>query len=84
MLDQKDLDKLTEYADFEGTELGEACGLLLQLYGYSDYVSKVFSKAVETEIKKQLKYFQEHTMFVERVIEPHEPQTIRELVFIDE
>jgi len=66
---RKELDdmvcELKKYAELEGTELGEACELIITLYGYGDYVSEEFEKSVIEEIKYQLQNFKDHCKIVE-------------------
>ena len=59
------LNTLSDYADLDGTEWGEAMTLLTQLNQYSDYLNTDFARALTTEIADQLLYVQEHTRIVE-------------------
>ena len=59
-------DDLQEYAQIEGTELGETCEILLQLHGCKDYVSKEFYESLIKEIKDQLDNFRSYFKIVEK------------------
>ena len=73
---------LREYADLEGSELGELNQQLCNLVGgILDYASQEFQDAIAKEISEQLEYFQTHTRIVEEEIKIS--HTIRELEFLD-
>ena len=59
-------EKLKEYADWEGTEIGEMCATLIQLSHYLDYMSESFQKELCNELKSQLDMFETSTKIVER------------------
>lgn len=59
--------KLQNYAQLEGTELGEACSLLCRLYNYSPYLGESFNKSLLDEIRGQLHNFVAHSKIVTRV-----------------
>ena len=42
--DQKIITELNEYAQYEGSEVGEACNIIVHLANYPDYVSDSFYK----------------------------------------
>ena len=56
---------LTAYAEIEGTEIGEACSLLISLCGYKNYVSETFEEALRQEVIFQLNFLKERTKIVE-------------------
>ncbi len=60
--------ELEEYANLEGTELGEICNLLTRLCsyicGYSAYISEECQEAIIKEIKSQLDNFKENSKIV--------------------
>jgi hypothetical protein len=58
------IEELEKYAKLEGSELGEALGDLCHIANYADYLSDVFSKAVEKEIIYQLDFLKKHTKIV--------------------
>lgn len=73
-MDSKDFDKLVEelqeYARLEGSEIGEVCGLLCEIYQYyPSYMSEAFKAALKTEIKENLENFKEHCKIVEKLEE---------------
>ena len=70
--------ELQDYADLEGTELGEVCSLLISIYNNSEYVSNPFKNEVIKEIKRQLKNFKENTEIEDREVPV---MTIKELVW---
>lgn len=69
-MDNKDFDsmveELREYAELEGSEIGEICLLLYDIYRYSPYMSESFRKAVEKEVKNQLQNFKDHCKIVDK------------------
>lgn len=67
MISLNNMEKLQEYAELEGSELGSGCLALLDMAEKAHYVSDGFSKIVNTEIKMQLEYFEEHCRIVEEV-----------------
>lgn len=81
MLDREILDKLQEFAEYELTEMGEACSFLLQLYRYSDYLTDEFVESLENEILYKLSFFSLHAKFVEKEITT--TRTIKELEWDD-
>lgn len=62
------LSELNEYAHFEGSELGEACVMLLSLYGMRDCLSPSFAIAMNKEITLQLRNFKQQSKIVEEEI----------------
>lgn len=84
LVKQKELDELRDYAELCGDELGEACGLLLQIYEYGDYFSEDFFTAVVAEIRSVLYCFKEDYVIEERELPPKPPMKTRELVRKDE
>lgn len=59
--------KLLDFAEIEGSELGEYCNFLCELHHYYYMFDKTeFEKELEKEIKKQLKYFEDNFKIVER------------------
>jgi hypothetical protein len=66
MIDQTHIIELEKYAELEGSELGEALADLCHIANYADYLSDVFSKAVEKEIIYQLDFLKNHTKIIKR------------------
>lgn len=56
---------LQEYVEVDNTELGEACGYLLEASRYGYCYSNKFNKAVKREIKRQLKNYENNSQIVE-------------------
>jgi len=48
--------RLLEYAEHEGSELGEAYKLLIEICTYKDYLTKDFINAAVEEVKDQLNW----------------------------
>ena len=72
--------RLEEYSEMEGTELGELCGLLCNMFSYTDYmVDNGFAKHLIKEIKLQLKRFEEEYEIDEVEEEPRSPRKYKEL-----
>lgn len=63
---EDDINELSEYARIEGSELGDYCNALIQLYSYRDIYSNPFGKALAKEIKSQLEHFKKHATIVKR------------------
>lgn len=59
--------QLEEYAQLEGTEIGESCLLLTQLVSYEPYLSDEFVAALTKEMTSQLENFKENTTIVDDV-----------------
>lgn len=57
--------KLREYAELEGSELGEVCIRLYALQQYSSHLSDELLFILAKEIKEQLEWFEENTKIVE-------------------
>ncbi len=72
-------DQLEEYSEIEGTELGEACNLLITLARYDYCLSNQFVKSLEKEVGRKLKDFQENAKIVER--EVTSTQTYKEIAW---
>lgn len=72
--------QLEEYAELEGSEIGESCMYLISLYRRRDYLSNHFINAVELEIDYQLDNFKENCRVVER--ESTHKYIIKELEWI--
>jgi hypothetical protein len=58
-------EKLTEYCDMEGTEIGELCEALIWATYYPEYMSNEFEQALEKELLAQLKNFEENYTITE-------------------
>ncbi len=80
LIGQKELDELKDYAELCNDEMGEACELLLQIYGYGDYLSEDFNDAVEGEILNVLHFFKQNYVIEIREMPPMPPMKTRELV----
>ena len=57
-------EKLKEYTEVEGTELGETCEALISLWECSSCVSDEFCAALEKELKAQLKNFVDNSKII--------------------
>ena len=74
----KIIEELTEYAEAEGTEIGELCQFLITIRQYSDYfLNNETKKAIEAEIKSQLQNFKDHSFFSYRTVK--QEKIVREL-----
>ena len=73
---------LQEYADLEGTELGEACNLLISLHGYYYCLSDDLNKLISKEIHKHLNYFLENSIIEKKEIT--EKRITEYLIWTDE
>ena len=60
--------ELREYAELDGTEVGEACLLLCQLIGYPEYLAPRFNGALHREMREQLENYKKE-YFIEEVRE---------------
>lgn len=58
--------ELEEYANWEGTELGEMTSALISLSHYPDYMTEDLWKVVYRELEYTLKMFQQQTRWVEK------------------
>ena len=85
-MDTKDYEELSEYAQLEGTEIGEYCNSLLLMRDHhpSHGMSETFDRELETELQHQLEMFRLNTRIVERTEEVKETRTYKELEWIDE
>ena len=63
-------DELTEYAELEGSELGDSCKLLIQVAYFHSYFTEEFQKSLELEIIAQLNHFKKNSRIVEKVLNP--------------
>ena len=73
--------KLEEFADLEGTEVGEMCQALLQLASYPDYMSEELRNAVAKEMMEQVQWFEENYEWVDVEIPARPSSTRREFVY---
>jgi hypothetical protein len=69
--------KLLDYAELEGSELGEFCSALVNVFRNIDCAGDAFRKATEREIKLQLAYFEKNSEIVDKEV----THTIREIVW---
>jgi len=67
-MDNYGIAKLSEYAEFDETEVGEMLDLLIQLHRHDSCLGHDFFKALNIEMEEQLKWFQEHIEIVYREI----------------
>lgn len=67
------LEKIQEFAEIEGTELGEALHAILRLQNAHGYVSDEFHEAVERELEKTYKWIKDYV----RIFETEETYTIK-------
>lgn len=59
------IEQLFEYSKIEGSELGELCNLLIDIFGYRDYfLTEGLKDAIESEIKSQLNNFEDYSKIV--------------------
>jgi hypothetical protein len=65
--------ELMPYAELEGSEVGEVCDLMIQLSGYSPYISPALSKALEKEMAVQLKFFKANSRIVKEIEKIEQP-----------
>jgi len=57
---EEKIEKLREYADLDGTEVGEVCHFICDALHYSDYISNEnLVKELENEIDDKLSFFKE-------------------------
>ena len=49
--------ELREYAELDGTEVGEACLLMCKLFNYPDYLTPRFNGALHREMREQLENY---------------------------
>ena len=61
-------EELSEYADMEGTEVGEICRLLISVLDYESYVSQAFYESVVKEAREQLENFKENSIIKEEEV----------------
>jgi hypothetical protein len=73
--------KLEEFADGEGTEVGEMCHALLRLADYPDYMSEALRNVVAKEIMEQIKWFEENHEWVDVEVPARPASTRREFVY---
>ena len=60
------IEELREYAELEGSELGDSCEMLILIYqSYSECFSDEFLCAMEKEIRFQLQYFKDNSKIIE-------------------
>jgi hypothetical protein len=69
--------QLVEYANLDGSELGEACSILIQMWDYRDYISNEFKEALEKELKTQVKNFKDNCKIVTKKVKL--TQVVKEL-----
>ena len=61
-------DRLTEYTEIEGSEVGELCELLIKLSEYQIYMSIEFQSALLEELKLKYANFNENSTIVKREV----------------
>ena len=80
---EKIAEELTQYAELEGSELGEACELLVALSRhYEDYLTKDFIKVLRVEMFEQLENFKASSKIVERTETVSYNRTFKELEWL--
>ena len=62
------LDELQTYAELDGSELGDGCMELIEISTVKHYLNDEFSKAVDKEINKQLKWFRKNTIIKTKIV----------------
>ena len=65
MINKEIIAKLRDYADLEGSELGESINILIALLNYEPYLSNYVIRAIEAELIYQYEWFEENTAIVE-------------------
>lgn len=80
-MNEDQLIELEEYADLEGSELGEVVHLLLRLNQYQYGLSDEFKKALASEIESIYRLFANETKIIER--EVISKRIVKELVWSD-
>ena len=80
-----DYNALSEYAQLEGTELGDYCTSLLCIRDYNtDHgMTEEFNAAIDREISYQAENFKLYARIVEKTETPA-PRTVKELEWFDE
>jgi hypothetical protein len=70
-MENNDIEKLTEYADLDGTEVGSYVNALLELRVYSEPhgMSEKFSKELEVEMAAWLTRFKEETTIISEEVD---------------
>ena len=76
---EKELEELQEYADMEGSELGEVWNLLISIARYPDYISEKFSENLVEEILFHLDEIKK----IFKVVEKKETYTRTYLELVD-
>jgi len=61
-------DALEEYAELEGSELGEACNLLITLTNFDYCFSESFNNSLVEEIKQQLQNFKDNSKITKKEV----------------
>ena len=56
------IEELQEYADLDGSEVGEGLWSLIDMNSVKHYLNKEFKEAVDREIDLQLKWFRDNTV----------------------
>ena len=82
MTTDEKIEKLLEYAEYEGTEWSELIELLSKLYHYQDYMSGTLSRNLEDEICDQYEWASTHLRIVEEKVQTH--HTVKTVEYIDE
>lgn len=77
-MDEKEIEKATDYAYLEGSEVGEVMGLLITLHGFGDYMSEEMFDALERELRGHINWFDVNMKVAEREVTM--THKIRELV----
>ena len=70
--------ELTQYAEYEGSELGECLNLLIGLHNFRDYISEKFEISLEKELNEQLRHFKENTYWHKETVTTEEEITTLE------
>lgn len=59
------IEELSEYADLDGTEVGEYWAALVDMCRHSDAMGDTFSAALDAEIKEQIQFIKDNFEIVE-------------------
>jgi hypothetical protein len=77
-MDEKEIEKATDYAYLEGSEVGDVMRLLISLHGFGDYMSDEMFDALEHELRGHINWFDVNMKIVEREVVT--TNKVRELV----
>jgi hypothetical protein len=73
-------DALEEYAELEGSELGEFINALIRLSRYTDFMDAGFRASLEAEMQNNLDWLKDNTVI--ETVEKTVPYSFKELKFL--